>query len=30
VVPVWKAGGGRETLRFEFSIFRSVESEPVR
>jgi hypothetical protein len=30
VVPVWKAGGGCETLRFEFSIFRSVESEPVR
>ena len=29
VVPVWNAGGGREALRFEFSVFRPVESESV-
>jgi len=29
VVPVWKAGGAR-ALRFEFSVFRPMESEPAR
>jgi hypothetical protein len=25
LVPVWKAGEGREALRFEFSVFRPGE-----